>query len=80
MTSFVEIQEQALQEWNELQNGDIPQIIVGTATCGRSAGAMAVIKAFEETLKEKAVEAQIVEAQLAEKSCKDINADINDGS
>ena len=59
--SFAELQEQARQEWDELQNGEIPQIIVGTATCGRSAGAMAVIKAFEDALKEKGVQAVIVE-------------------
>ena len=61
MTTFIELQEQANAEWNELQNGSIPQIVVGTATCGRSAGAMAVIGAFEEALKEKGLEANIVE-------------------
>ena len=61
MTTFIELREQARAEWNELQNSSTPQIVVGTATCGRSAGAMAVIKAFEEVLKEKGVEANIVE-------------------
>ncbi len=61
MTTFIELREQAKAEWNELQNGSIPQIVVGTATCGRSAGAMAVIGAFEEALKEKGLEANIVE-------------------
>jgi len=61
MTTFVEIQRQAQQEWDELQNGNKPQIIVGTATCGRSAGAMAVIETFKKTLKEKNIEATIVE-------------------
>ena len=61
MTTFIELREQASAEWKELQNGSTPQIVVGTATCGRSAGAMAVIKAFEEVLKEKGVEANIVE-------------------
>ena len=43
------------------KTADIPQIVVGTATCGRSAGAMAVINAFEEALKEKGIEANIVQ-------------------
>jgi NADH-quinone oxidoreductase subunit F len=59
--SFADIQEQARQEWDDLQNGGVTQIIVGTATCGRSAGAMAVVSTFEEELKKKGIEANIVE-------------------
>ena len=59
--TFVDIQEQARREWDELQGGGKPQITVGAATCGRSAGAMAVLKTFEEELAAKGVDANLVE-------------------
>ena len=61
MMNFTEIQEQARQEWDSLQSGSVPVIAVGTATCGRSAGALGVVQAFEEEMSEKGVEAHIVE-------------------
>ena len=50
MMNFTEIQEQARQEWESLQNGSTPLIAVGTATCGRSAGALTVVEAFKKEL------------------------------
>ena len=59
--TFAEIQEQASKEWDELLNGQVTQIAIGTATCGRSAGAMSVVNAFEEELVQKKVKAQVRE-------------------
>ena len=59
--TFAEIQEQARKEWDELMNGQVPQIAVGTATCGRSAGAMSVVKAFEDELAQKKIKASVRE-------------------
>ncbi len=59
--TFADIQEQAKKEWDELLNGQVPQIAIGTATCGRSAGAMAVVKAFEDELAQKKVTASVRE-------------------
>lgn len=59
--NFADIQEQARREWEELQNGSLPQIAIGTATCGRSAGAMAVVEAFKQELKDKGLAANVVE-------------------
>ena len=59
--AFVEIKEQAEKAWDALQTGGKPLISVGTATCGRSAGAMAVLQSFEEELKKRKVEANVVE-------------------
>ncbi|MEE4364455.1 MAG: NADH-ubiquinone oxidoreductase-F iron-sulfur binding region domain-containing protein [Desulfotignum sp.] len=59
--TFADIQKQAQEEWDALQKGKDPQIAVGTATCGRSAGAMAVIKAFEDELAKKNITAHIRE-------------------
>ena len=41
--NFADIQQQAQQEWDALQGGDVPLISVGTATCGRSAAAPTVV-------------------------------------
>ncbi len=60
--TFAEIQEQAKKEWDALQEGTDPQIVIGTATCGRSAGAMDVLKAFEEETARKNLSAHILEA------------------
>jgi NADH-quinone oxidoreductase subunit F len=59
--NFVDIQQQARQEWDMLQSGDQPLIAIGTATCGRSAGALAVVKAFEKECAEKGVAGNIIE-------------------
>ncbi len=60
--TFAEIQEQAKKEWDALQEGGAPRIVIGTATCGRSAGAMDVLKAFEEEIAKKNVTAHVLEA------------------
>ncbi len=59
--SFVEIKKRAEKDWDELQNSGKPLISIGTATCGRSAGALTVLQTFQDELKTKGVEANIVE-------------------
>ncbi|GAI41176.1 unnamed protein product, partial [marine sediment metagenome] len=44
--AFDEIRRQALSEWEVLQHSDKPRILVGTATCGRAAGAMDTLEAI----------------------------------
>ena len=44
--TFDEIRRQALSEWEVLQHSDKPRILVGTATCGRAAGAMDTLEAI----------------------------------
>jgi NADH-quinone oxidoreductase subunit F len=56
-----EIKKQAVEEWKELWKGGTPLILVGAATCGRSAGSLQVLKAFDNRIKEKDIEANIVE-------------------
>jgi len=54
--TFAEIQQQARAEWYSLYHGEFPIILVGTAACGRAAGALAVVEAFEkEIIRMKAV-------------------------
>jgi len=45
---FDEVRQQAIAEWEDLQQKT--RILIGTATCGRAAGAMEVVEAFEKAL------------------------------
>ena len=40
----------ARQNWQSLYNGEIIHILVGTATCGRAAGSMAVLEALQHEI------------------------------
>ena len=55
------MQQQARSEWEKLYQGDIPHILVGTATCGRAAGAMAVVDAFKNELARRKANAHLTE-------------------
>ena len=59
--AFVEIKEKAKKVWDVLQTSGKPLITVGTATCGRSAGALAVLHTFQENMNRRSMEANIVE-------------------
>ena len=58
---FEDIKAQADQEWNALMSGNKTNLLVGSATCGRSAGALKAIKAFQEEFKKNNLDANIVE-------------------
>jgi len=57
--TFDEIQYQALSEWRALS--EKPRILIGTATCGRAAGAIEVVKAFEKELARQNADAIITQ-------------------
>ncbi len=58
---FQEIKRQADKEWNELWEGGKTLILIGTATCGRSAGSLNTKKSFEDELSGRGVDANIIE-------------------
>ncbi|MEJ2108519.1 MAG: NADH-quinone oxidoreductase subunit NuoF [Acidobacteriota bacterium] len=58
---FSDIKKCAEEEWNDLQQSDNPLIVIGAATCGRSAGALGVKKTFEEELEKRNISANIIE-------------------
>jgi NADH-quinone oxidoreductase subunit F len=58
---FEEIQQRAKKEWQALQHSDSPVIMVGTATCGRSAGALAVLGALRDELRRRDIAARLIE-------------------
>jgi NADH-quinone oxidoreductase subunit F len=59
--SFDEIRNQAIAEWGALQQSDKPRILVGTATCGRAAGALAVLETINSELSRLGIEATITQ-------------------
>lgn len=61
MKSFAELREQALAEWKALQHSERPQIIVGTGTCGRAAGALGVLDAINKELARRKINAVVRE-------------------
>jgi NADH-quinone oxidoreductase subunit F len=61
MTDFDEIRNRAASEWEALKKSDRPSISVGAATCGRAAGAGAVLEAISEALKRHKITASITQ-------------------
>ncbi len=59
--SFDEIRNQAIAEWEALQQSDKPRILVGTATCGRAAGASAVLETIDKELSRLNIAAIVTE-------------------
>jgi NADH-quinone oxidoreductase subunit F len=55
--TFDEIRKQALAEWEALVHSPKPRILVGTGTCGRAAGALAVLEAIHKELARRNIEA-----------------------
>jgi len=53
--------KEAQRKWDLLKTSKIPVIYLGTASCGRAAGAMEVLKSVQNTLKENRLKAKIVE-------------------
>ena len=51
----------AISEWEALEKSDKPGIFIGAATCGRAAGAMAVLEAVNSALAHHNIEASITQ-------------------
>ncbi|MDH5695765.1 MAG: NADH-quinone oxidoreductase subunit NuoF [Dehalococcoidia bacterium] len=61
MVTFDEIRSQAISEWEALEYSDKPRILVGAATCGRAAGATAVLEAINSELARHNIEAIVTQ-------------------
>jgi len=59
--TFDEIRSQAISEWEALEHSDKPRILIGAATCGRAAGAMAVLEAINSELAQLNIEAIVTQ-------------------
>jgi len=58
---FEEVNEQAQSRWREMWNDQTPVILVGTATCGRAAGALEVLQAIKDAVKRQNLNCLIFE-------------------
>jgi NADH-quinone oxidoreductase subunit F len=59
--NFADIQKRAIAEWETLQHSQAPRILVGAATCGRAAGAEAVLAAIDTELKQRNMDAIVIQ-------------------
>jgi NADH-quinone oxidoreductase subunit F len=59
--TFEEIQKQAKLDWDSQYHGEIPHVLIGTATCGRAAGALPVVESFNQELARKNARAKVTE-------------------
>jgi len=57
--SFEEIRNRAVSEWEALEGSEKPRILIGAATCGRAAGAMALLDVIQKELARHKIEAVI---------------------
>jgi len=59
--NFADLSKQAKKEWKALNSSQRPLILVGTATCGRSAGALEVLETFKKESKKRGFDCNIIE-------------------
>ena len=59
--TYDEVYGQSRARWDSFYNSEIPHILVGTATCGRAAGSMAVLEAFKREIGREKIQAQLTE-------------------
>jgi NADH-quinone oxidoreductase subunit F len=59
--TFDEIRDKAIAEWEALEKSNKPRIHIGAATCGRAAGAMAVLEAINSELKRRKIKAIVTQ-------------------
>jgi len=59
--TFKEIQSRAELEWETLAHSEKPRILVGAATCGRSAGALSVLQTINDELAKRSIDAIVMQ-------------------
>ena len=59
--SFEELKHKAKEEWDALQQSEKPRILIGAATCGRSAGALDVLQTLKKHSESQDIDAHIIE-------------------
>ena len=51
----------ARQAWEAVESGPLARILVGAATCGRSAGALEVLETLRRGLEQRGLDAHLIE-------------------
>ena len=59
--TFDQIRSRAIAEWEALEQTEKPRIFIGAATCGRSAGALAVLQAVNAELAKHDIDAIVMQ-------------------
>lgn len=59
--TFEEIRYRAKADWESAYRGEVPNVLIGTATCGRAAGALSVVEAFRNELERRNIKARVTE-------------------
>lgn len=59
--TFDQIQSRAKSEWEALEHSEKPRILVGAATCGRSAGALNVLQTINDELAKRSIDAIVMQ-------------------
>ena len=59
--TYEELKTLALAEWQALEGGSKPRILIGAATCGRASGALNVKEAMKAALAQNKLEAEVME-------------------
>jgi len=57
---FSEVKNQAVLEWEAMQQGDKTRILIGMATCGRAAGAEDILDTLNNELTKRDIKADII--------------------
>ena len=60
-SAFNEIRKSAESAYKQLEDGQRPVIMVGTATCGRAAGALEVLQTFQDLVKKQNLDYPVIE-------------------
>jgi len=60
-TAFQELKGRAEAQWQKLWDSGKPVIMVGTATCGRAAGALEVLQTFRNEVKKQKLDCPVIE-------------------
>jgi len=61
VSAFQEIKSRAQSHWQELWNDSRAVILVGTATCGRAAGALEVLETLRNEVKKQKLDCPVIE-------------------
>lgn len=61
MMNFQDMLRSAKVRWESLRRSDKPLILVGTATCGRSAGALVALETLQRELESRSIDCDIIE-------------------
>ncbi len=60
-SAFEKVKGLAESRWRELQDGGRPVIMVGTATCGRAAGALEVLHKIKDEIRKQGINCSVIE-------------------